>query len=455
MKKSVLIGSPIRQKPAILAEFLRFLANLETHDCTIQYYFIDDNLDKESSRILFNFSRENNVIYEQVTNPEPYKTDEFSHYWKEGLIWKVANLKDKFIRYAIQEKFDYLFLIDSDLLLDPRLLKHLISLDKDIVSEVFWTSWKPESILLPQVWVSGQYELLQKTRDEILDPPEQQKRSTTFIRDLYRPQQKKVGGLGACTLIRRNALEAGVCFEEIKNLDYWGEDRHFCIRAECLGLELWADTFFPPLHVYRETDLERVTEFATYIESRPLQNHRATLFQWLTDANISFVKDLLNTFGDRIHSCVLLDQTRAQNARSSFDNLNLSDKFVLLPGGGDGLEVRALAWKALRALGPDWVIGFCPNQNISPTLWRTLFDSIKGQLTHRSFFIKGRDITEDESGEVLTLNSSEAGFFFRYTPFFAYAENQFNALHLPANIDFFETLEIAIESRKPTGLCYV
>lgn len=63
-----------------------------------------------------------------------------------------------------------------------------------------------------------------------------------------------VGGLGACTLIRRKALLAGVSFKQLSNLSFWGEDRHFCIRAQALGLSLFVDTHHPAFHLYRESD---------------------------------------------------------------------------------------------------------------------------------------------------------------------------------------------------------
>jgi SRSO17 transposase len=62
-------------------------------------------------------------------------------------------------------------------------------------------------------------------------------------------------------LISRTALEAGVNFSRISNLSFWGEDRHFCIRAAALGLQLFVDTHYPAYHIYRDSDLEGVKSF--------------------------------------------------------------------------------------------------------------------------------------------------------------------------------------------------
>ena len=54
------------------------------------------------------------------------------------------------------------------------------------------------------------------------------------------------------TTIKCNkALKLGVSFSIIDNISFWGEDRHFCIRAEALGLKLYVDTVYPAYHIYR------------------------------------------------------------------------------------------------------------------------------------------------------------------------------------------------------------
>ncbi|WP_328130652.1 hypothetical protein [Peribacillus frigoritolerans] len=77
-------------------------------------------------------------------------------------------------------------------------------------------------------------------------------RYQSFIRQMRTPGVHKVGGLGACTLISQKALKAGVNFNRIENLSFWGEDRHFCIRAAALGISMYVDTHLPAYHIYRE-----------------------------------------------------------------------------------------------------------------------------------------------------------------------------------------------------------
>jgi len=254
----VLLASPVKQHDKILSEFLASLIRLETSQVKLDFIFIDDH---NNHTLLSDFALEQpNVRILPGNSKTDYLCDESTHYWQEELIWKVARYKDSFIKIALTEGYDYLFLVDSDLFLNPKTLTHLISLKKDIVSEVFWTKWKPELIPLPQVWMEDQYTLYESRR-ESLSEVEITKRTQEFLNMLSEPGTYKVGGLGACTLISRQALQRGVSFREIYNLGLTGEDRHFCIRAAALGLELYADTHYPPFHIYRVSELIKLQEY--------------------------------------------------------------------------------------------------------------------------------------------------------------------------------------------------
>lgn len=261
-KKRVLIGSPIRQKSAVLNEFLISLEELDNESIDITYLFIDDNENHESSMLLKNFaSKVNNVMVYKNESNDQYVCNDQTHLWNEQLVWKVASLKNMIIQIAIEFKFDYLFFIDSDIVLHPATIIHLISTNKEIISEIFWTKWQPEFPELPQVWLEDHYTMFKKHRNEQISPEEALRRQEVFVQQLREPGIYEVGGLGACTLISRAALEKGVNFNEIKNLSFWGEDRHFCVRACVLGIGLYVDTHYPAYHIYRESDLEGVSSY--------------------------------------------------------------------------------------------------------------------------------------------------------------------------------------------------
>jgi hypothetical protein len=270
MKFKVLIGSPVRQVPDILKEFLKSLDELEKDNIHVDYFFIDDNDSDLSKKILKDFSssafslrtlssqNKRKVIIEQGDALEKYICTEKTHQWNENLIWKVAAYKNKIIDYGRRKFYDYIFLVDSDLVLHPKTLKSLISAKKDIISEIFWTKWQPDSPELPQVWLYDQYSLVPQSRGERLTQEESSIRVNKFLEQLKKPGVYEVGGLGACTLISKKAIQKGVSFEEIHNVSFWGEDRHFCIRAAALGFQLFVDTTCPAYHIYRQSDLEGI-----------------------------------------------------------------------------------------------------------------------------------------------------------------------------------------------------
>ncbi len=262
MKKRVLIGSPIHQKASILQLFLTSFEYINTEGLEVHYLFVDDNESQDAKKILSDFMRRKNTAYIlNSTDTQSYICDESTHYWNENLVWKVAHFKNVIIQFALDKKFDYLFLIDSDIVLHPETLQKLIEAEKDIVSNIFWTRWKPNFPELPQVWVFDQYSQYYYKRGERLTEEQIHERHQQFLEMLRKPGIYEVGGLGACTLISRRALQAGVNFNEIKNVSFWGEDRHFCIRAQALGFNLFVDTHYPAFHIYRESDCEKAQEF--------------------------------------------------------------------------------------------------------------------------------------------------------------------------------------------------
>ncbi|WEK55853.1 MAG: hypothetical protein P0Y55_07355 [Candidatus Cohnella colombiensis] len=261
-QKKVLIGSPVHQKPAILLQFLASIEALQVSEYTVDYIFMDDNDEAQSSALLSDFQiRHPKTLIVKSPSTTEYQRDDYTHYWREELIWKVAVMKDYMLRHAFEQGYEYVFLVDSDLVLHPRTLNHLIGTEKDIISNIFWTRWQPGTIEMPQVWLQDEYSMNVKKHNQPASNEEKALQMFEFFAKLRIPGVYEVGGLGACTLISRKALGAGVRFERIKNLSFWGEDRHFCIRASALGLSLYVDTHYPAYHIYRDSDLEGVAAF--------------------------------------------------------------------------------------------------------------------------------------------------------------------------------------------------
>lgn len=391
MKYRVLIASPVKQKPDILKEFLESLEHLDDSDLAMDFAFFDDHNDHD---LLARFAQGKANVRIFPGDPkqanDSYLCDETNHHWQEENIWKVAHYKDIFIKLALADNYDYLFLVDSDLYLHPKTLTHLASLGKDIVSEVYWTKWEQALIPLPQVWVTGNYVLHCARRDETLTEQEANRRTADFLQMLSRPGTYKVGGLGACTLINRKALSLGVSFREIYNVNYVGEDRHFCIRAAALGLELYADTHYPPLHIYRPSDLARLREYKqslppiplspkycldqppdTHLSNHPLEKSQVlpcpqgqgpaiTLMMLVRNEAGRYLERVLRHAAQYIDRAVILDDASEDNTveicRSALNGIPLVMHSNPNPLFHNEIILRKQLWAMATKTKPDWIL---------------------------------------------------------------------------------------------------
>ncbi|WP_051128182.1 glycosyltransferase [Paenibacillus sp. HW567] len=265
MNKRILIASPINQKPDILRYFLESLNLLDKTQLLVDFLFVDDNEEEEPRKLLEDFQRSQPVTLWRNPSESAYRRDENTHYWTHGLTEKVGRMKDAIIEYALKESYEALFLVDSDLLLHPNTLQRLLGEKKEIISNIFWTRWQPGTAPLPQVWMMDEYLFYQKT-DRGHDDEEATRKTSLFLEQMRTPGVYEVGGLGACTLISRDAMEQGVRFHRLPNLSFWGEDRHFSIRSAALGIPLHVDTRYPAYHIYRETDLEGAAAFMKSVQ---------------------------------------------------------------------------------------------------------------------------------------------------------------------------------------------
>jgi GT2 family glycosyltransferase len=411
--------------------------------------FIDDNVDPESSRLLAEFKFPGPCAVTRVGSSEEgseYRQDEVTHHWREDLIWKVAGFKDLLIELALENDMDYIFLVDSDLVLSPYTLEHLVGCDKEIVSEVFWTSWQPDQLLLPQVWSRGEYELAPRRREEKLTEEEAHRRTLEFIRNAYQPGIRQVGGLGACTLIRRSALSRGARFAEIDNLTYWGEDRHFCIRARALGIELWADTTCPPLHLYRESEIPRVHDYIEWASRDRWNSPHVTLSMVVRNEADRYLEQALKQHRDAVDAAVIIDDASTDQTveivKRCLDGKPLKLVRNKHARFNNEVELRAQQWKETISTHPDWILNLDADEILEDGCAQRLLVVAK-QTRFRYIGFSLFDMWDDQhfrDDALWTAHKRSWGFMFRYTPFFGYAWKN-TAQHCgryPRNLEFFE-----------------
>lgn len=218
---NILIAAPLRQELHIFREYQRGLDGLRVPEgVTVDRFYVVNDCPEVIPEI--------KGEYVVCDTKDVYERRENDHYWTHENLGKMHKLRNLTCQRALEGGYDYLFSVDTDLVLHPDTLMELLAAGKDIVSELFWTNgWC-------NAWMYDQ--------SAGMDP------------HWVTPGLYQVGMTGACILISRRVLEAGVDYSAIPNIRkcLWGEDRHFCIRAACAGFTLWTDTHCPPEHLYTE-----------------------------------------------------------------------------------------------------------------------------------------------------------------------------------------------------------
>jgi len=394
----VLIAAPVRQRPEILGPFLTSLAALDLDGLIAEVAFVDDNDDPASTALLHAFDPGVPVRFLPPGPPsgQAYDTEGATHEWRPTLMERVGGFKDRFLRVGADEGFDAVFLVDSDLVLHPRTVHQLLAAGVPICSEVFWTRWQPEDPELPQVWMHGQYSLFPLGRGETLDEDETRRRADAFVAMLRVPGVYPVGGLGACTLIRREAIERGASFAVVPNLHLVGEDRDFCVRAAALGLPLHVDTHLPALHLYRSEDLARIDGFRAEAATAPAPGEPAAPAPWRKASGNRIVLSMVvrDEAGGRLAE-VLRHAATYVDAAVIVDDGSTDGTVAVCHAALGGLphevisldrsrfdrehELRRIQWEHTLAAQPDWILNLDADERFEDAIRdhvRSLVDQV-------------------------------------------------------------------------------
>jgi len=160
-------------------------------------------------------------------NPELDVTIEFT----VGTI--IHDLRFAMAQKAIDEKYDYVFWIDADMVFESDVLIDLLNDDKDIVSAVCFMRRNPyEPCIYKSLRLGAS--LYEDMIEKYLDYPEGE------------PFEVEACGMAMC-LMKVEALKhiltvTGQPFFPVKsNHRTLGEDLSFCYKARSLGYKIWAD----------------------------------------------------------------------------------------------------------------------------------------------------------------------------------------------------------------------
>jgi hypothetical protein len=261
----IVVGSPVRKPANIVRAWLQSLAwQVRPRNVQLYHLFIDDGCDAEARALLDEFvAQYGGTVGSASSGSGDFSDQGPTHQWTESAMNRVGVIKDQILQFARQNRAEAVWLVDADLILDPMTLTSLWSVPEQIVSAVYWTRWTqpkddhPPIHAGPQVWLQHPYGLQGMGLEE-----------WEFRHRLIHRQLTEVAGLGACTLIRRDALMRGVAFapwpgNAMQGIGL-GEDRHFCLRAEALHIKLWADPWPDIFHIYHRPDDEELIPEMTF-----------------------------------------------------------------------------------------------------------------------------------------------------------------------------------------------
>lgn len=267
----ILVGTTVRKSAAIVEHYLNSLASQVVPPNTELYpIFVDDNTDPESSKKIRDFSMGGRPSVVKRAEQAPVgdfdDSNPETHSWSPSAMGRVGRSKDWILDYAKRLDFDGVWFCDSDLICEPRTLANLLAAPGPITTAVYWTRWSASGTetrkvhAAPQVWLRHPYELSGAGYAE-----------HEFRDRLARRQLTKVAGYGACTLIGKQAIQAGASFAPVPGVPLVGlmagEDRHFCIRAQRLHLEGWACPWNDIFHIYHPSDIVRAPEYAAQLSA--------------------------------------------------------------------------------------------------------------------------------------------------------------------------------------------
>lgn len=223
----ILIGCPVRNRAWILPHYLRAMQSLDYPREKLQYCFVLNNSTDCSQEIIEEFARNNNtdiIIFDQE-KPRGVERGYYS-------FTHLASLRNTLLNQFLETGADYLFSVDSDILVPADSLSRLIAHNCDIVSMLVCNGH--------QIGDPDVYNVLRQVDDRY-----------EYIRDFPRHGVFPVDCTGAAYLIKRRVITRGVRY----CTDGGGEDIGFCQQAREMGFQLYCDGSLEAFHIMHENQL--------------------------------------------------------------------------------------------------------------------------------------------------------------------------------------------------------
>jgi len=182
---------------------------------------------------------------------------------KNQLVWAARNNLVESVLGDSPEDDDYIFWVDSDILLEPDTLPRLLDNKKDIITGVYYQKAPP---YWPLIMLKLPFEKREGMHQFLYDYP----------RGTY-----KVDAIGFGCVIAKVSI-----FKKIEKPWFdWkvesGEDIGFCVQAKKHNFEIWADTNAVVSHIgelniisektfteYRKNNMEKISDDFSIIKEK-------------------------------------------------------------------------------------------------------------------------------------------------------------------------------------------
>lgn len=212
----IYIGCPVHNRDWILPYYLNHIFNINYPKKLITLSFIINDSHDNSLNLLLNFKNQHQNEYNKII----VETHNFNmpkdirHNRLSNKIYKrIADVRNIFLSYIDDE--DYVFSVDSDILVPKDILNCLLEDNKDIVSALVYND---EKKIYPNILINNNGNIV-----HYIGFP----KNSLFEVDIT----------GAVYL-----LKSEVCKKVKYDYHYLGEDVPFCFNAKKLGYKIWCDS---------------------------------------------------------------------------------------------------------------------------------------------------------------------------------------------------------------------
>lgn len=253
---NVVLGCPISNREMFLPYYLENIYQLEFNRKKLSLYFVVNNSQDNSEKILKKFKLDHEHEYKNITidyyygnrnTPQDQRTNDIRlrHTYKH-----LSALRNMLLKHTVANNYSHLYSIDSDIMIKPDSLNKLLLANVDIVSGIIYNGYlhKPEApFQFPNILKYNANGNLEHV-------------SNWYVKNAANLTESKlieVDANGAISLISNKA-----CSELSYGFDIQGEDMFFCKMAQRKGYKLYAELNCYNDHCMNEELLQQ------YIESR-------------------------------------------------------------------------------------------------------------------------------------------------------------------------------------------